>query len=254
MRFLSLIFCVFACALTSCKTTRTVLSGPTNVSSGSSGSYNPEKERAAGEAAVRSGVQGQFGQGDSGFQERFGKFDPGGYIQTKSDPKDPTKSVTTYGLNSMSDKNFGGSLNSKDMKSFTQSRDFLTRKYNTQELSQKDSSAQGVKSWFANKKANADRMAHDSGAEYSGSGRTVAGKTSSSDGRTVTTGDAREQGKAAMTKNYYPASKALDNDAPKIIGQGSKGENDSVWKLIKSRPRDNPATVEDIRALLGKSN
>lgn len=259
MRFLSLILCVCAGALVSCKTTREVVAGPRNISTGNGDSYNPEREakaRAAGEAAVAAGAVDQIGQGDSAFQQRFGSFDPGGYIQTKQDSKDPTKSVTTYGLNHMSEKNFGGDLNSKDMKSFGQTRDFLTRKYDTRELYQKNSSAQGVKSWFSNKKANADRMAHDSGAEYSGNSRVLTNKTNSSTDRTVNTKDARENDRTAMTKDYYPAKKVLDQgrDAPKIIGQGDKGTNESVWRLIKSRPADNPATVEEVRALLGKTN
>jgi hypothetical protein len=257
MRLLSLLLCIFM--LGACKSTRTVVAGPQNVEAGRS-DYSPEKEeqtRAAGAAAASGGVVGQFGSGGDTFNKRFGSFDPGGYIQTKQDPRDPKKSVTVYGLNHMSEKNFGGNLNSKDMKSFTQTRDFLTRRYaGTRELYQKGSSAQGVKSWFANRKANVDRQASESGTEFSGNSRMVATKTSSSDGRTVNTRDARESGRTVQTRDFYPAKKVLDRggDAPKIIGEGDKETNASVWRLIKSRPRDNPATVEEIRALLGKTN
>ena len=254
MRFLSLLLCCLAGALSACTSTRTVLSGPQKVSAGNGASYSAESEArstAAGQAAAASGVVGQFGQGDASFQERFASFDPGGYI--RQDPKDPRKTI--WGLNSMSEKNFGGDLNTKDMKSFGQTRDFLTRKYDTRELNQKNSSAQGVKSWFSNKKANADRMASESNSEFSGSGRVLSNKMSSSEGRSVATKDARESGRTVDTKNYYPAQKVLDRggDAPKIIGQGDKQTNESVWRLIKSRTRDNPASVEDIRSLLGKS-
>jgi hypothetical protein len=248
-----LLLLIGLCALTSCQTERTVLSGPTNVQSGRSdiSTESLSKERAAGEAAAASGATGQMGNGGEAFQERFGNFDPGGYLG-----KDE-KGNTTFGLNAMSEKAFSGNLNSRDMKSFTQSKDFLTKKYgNTREVDQKTSSAQGANSWFSNKKANTGREAYGSDKSYSGSTRTIAGKTSTADGRTTPTGNAREQGRTATTGNYYPAQKVLDRggDEPKIIGQGDKATNESIWRLIKSRPRDNPATVEEIRQLLGKSN
>jgi len=259
MRLLFALLSACVCALPSCQTTRTVLAGPSKISSGNSSTFNAEKEarsRASGQAAASAGVVGQVGQGDEAFTQRFGSFDPGGYIQTKTDPKNPKKSVTTYGLNYMSEKNFGGNLNSKDMKSFSQTSDFLTRKYDTTELYQKNSSSQGVKSWFGNKKAEADKQATESGAQFSGGSRVLANKTSNSDGRTVDTRGARENGRTADTKDFYPAKKAVVHgaDAPKIIGEGSKESRDSVWRLIKSRPRDNPATVDEIRALLGKTD
>lgn len=239
--------------LTACQTERTVLSGPTKVQSGRSdiGADSIAKDRAAGAAAASSGAYGQMGNGGEAFQERFGNFDPGGYLS-----KDE-KGNTTFGLNAMSEKAFGGNLNSRDMKSFSQSKDFLTKKYGTnRELDQKTSSSQGVNSWFGNKKANASGEAYGSDKAYSGSARSIADKTSTADGRTATTGKAREQGRTATTGNYYPAQKVLDQggDEPKIIGQGDKATNDSIWRLIKSRPRDNPATVEEIRQLIGKTN
>jgi hypothetical protein len=242
MRLLCLILCV--CALTACQTERTVVAGPRNVGGGASDydSENEARARAAGQAAAASGVSGQFGSGGSAFNQRFGTFDPGGY--------------GSDGLNAMSQQMFGGDLNSKDMKSYTQTRDFITRRFSgTRELDQKSSSSQSTMSWFSGRKANADRTARETGAEFRGSGRRVEGKTSSSDGRVAGTKTAREDGRSAQTKDYYPASKAVDEgrDAPKMIGQGSKAQNDAVWRLIKSRPRDNPATVDEIRQLLGKT-
>lgn len=253
MRQLFLLLCL--CALSACKSTRTVLSGPQQVSTGQS-DYSPEREtqsRAAGAAASTAGVTGQFGSGGDAFNQKFGSFDPGGYI--RKDPRNPKNTI--YGLNSLSHKTFGGDTNTKDMKSFTQTRDFLAKRYsNTRELEQKESSSQGIRSWFSGRKANTDRAARETGAEYSGSGRTIANKVSSSDGRTVNSRTAREQERTAGTKDYYPAKKVLDEgrDAPKIIGEGDKATRDAVWKHIKSRPRDNPATVEEIRQLLGKTN
>jgi hypothetical protein len=240
MRLLCLILCV--CALTACQTERTVVAGPRNVGGGASDydSENEARARAAGQAAAASGVSGQFGSGGSAFNQRFGTFDPGGY--------------GSDGLNAMSQQMFGGDLNSKDMKSYTQTRDFITRRFSgTRELDQKSSSSQSTMSWFSGRKANADRIARETGAEFSGSGRRVEGKTSN--GRVAGTKTAREDGRSAQTKDYYPASKAVDEgrDAPKMIGQGSKAQNDAVWRLIKSRPRDNPATVDEIRQLLGKT-
>jgi len=251
MRLLCLLLCI--CTLTACQTERTVLSGPRNVGGGAS-DYSPEaeaKSRAAGEAAAAGGVSGQFGSGGDAFNQRFGNFDPGGYIE-----KDSKGNVVSFGLNSMSEKTFGGNLASRDMKSFSQTRDYLTKRYSgTRELDQKTSSSQSTMSWFSGRKAQADGAARESGAEFSGSGRRVAEKTSPSDGRVAKTGTAREDGRTASTKDFSPAKKVLDEgrDAPKIIGQGSKGQNDAVWRLIKSRPRDNPATVDEIRQLLGKT-
>ncbi len=242
MRLLFLLLCLGT--LTACQTERTVIAGPRNMGGGSS-DYTEQGEavsRAAGQAAAAGGVSGQFGSGGDAFNQRFGTFDPGGY--------------GSEGLNAMSQQMFGGDLNTQDMKSFTQTRDYLTKRYSgTRELDQKANSSQNTKSWFNGRKANADRTARETGAEYSGSGRRVAEKSSSSQGRTTQTGTAREDGRTAQTKDFYPASKALTEgrDSLKMIGEGSKGEKDAVWKLIKSRPRDNPASVDEIRQLLGKS-
>jgi len=251
MRLLPLLLCLGT--LTACETERTVLSGPTKINTGRSdfSADSLSRDRTTAATVATSGAYGQMGNGGTAFQERFGTFDPGGYLS-----KDQ-KGNTTYGLNAMNEKAFGGNLNSRDLKSFTASKDFLTKKYgNTREMDQKTSSAQSVDSWFGNRKANASGEAYGSDKTFGGAGRTIAGKTSTADGRSTRTKDAREQGRTVATGNYYPAQKVLDRggDEPKIIGQGDKATNESVWRLIKSRPRDNPATVEEIRQLLGKTN
>jgi hypothetical protein len=229
------------CALPACKTTRTVVAGPKTTSLDIN-DYDPQAEANSaeiGRKAAASGMVGsQFG-GGRGWSQRFGDVNPYGYE-----------------LNAMNEKIYGGDTGTKDMKSFTQTKDFLTKRYtNTSELEQKESYTQRMKSWLGGKKANTDKLARETSREYGGETRVLENKTSYSDGRTVKERSSREDGRVAGTKDYYPAQKAIDRgaDAPKIIGQGDKKTNDSVWKLIKSRPRDDPATVEDIRQLLGKS-
>ena len=230
--------------LPSCKTVRTVTSGPRNISDGGS-DYDPQKEARSAEAgrqAAASGVVGQADQGGANFSRRFGNYDPHGY--------------GTEGLNAMSEQMFGGNTGTSEMKSFGQTRDFLAKRYtNTGELDQKQSGSSRMKSWLGGRKANTDKSANETGRSFSGAENVLANKTSNQAGRSISPFSSREQGKTADTKDFYPAKKALDGgyDAPKIIGAGDKKTNASVTRLIKSRPRDNPATVEDIRQLLGKS-
>ena len=156
----------------------------------------------------------------------------------------------------MSEKMFGGNTGTQEMKSFTQTKDFLTKRYtNTRELEQKESFTQRMKSWMSGKKANVSKSARETGQEFYNGDKVLANKANYQDGRTVKARASREDGKVANTKDFYPAKKVLDGgyDAPKIIASGDKKTNDSVLRMIKSRPRDNPATVDDIRQLLGKS-
>jgi hypothetical protein len=143
------------------------------------------------------------------------------------------------------------------MKSFTQTKDFLAKKYaNTRELEQKESFTSRMKSWLGGKKANTDAAATETGRNYYDGERVLANKPSPSDGRTIAERAAHDSTRAAGTRDFYPAKKVIDQgaDAPKMIGEGSDREKSAVQKLIKSRPRDDPATVEEIRQLLGKSS
>lgn len=243
MRPIILLLCV--CLLPACESTRTVVAGPQNISDGSS-DYNPEQEARSqeiGRQAATSGVVGQFGSGGSSFNKRFGTFDPHGYGKE--------------GLNAMNEKVYGGKTSSQDMKSFSQTKDFLAKRYtNTGEIGQKESSTQGLRSWLGGKKANTDKLARETGQDSSESGRVLANRANDNDGRTIRERTSREADRVATTGDFYPAKKVLDQgaDAPKIIGEGSRKTNESVTRLIKSRPRDNPASVEDIRQLLGKTD
>ncbi len=243
MRLLFLLLCV--CALPACKSVRTVTSGPRVISEGGS-DYDAQKEARSAEAgrqAAASGVVGQADQGGSNFAKRFGTYDPHGY--------------GSEGLNAMSEQMFGGNTGSQDMKSFSGARDFLAKRYgDTGELGQKESATQRMKSWMGGKKANTEKQAPEMERGFSGGNNVLANKTSDQDGRTLKDRSSREDGRVAGTKDFYPARKVLDggHDAPRIIAEGDKKTNDAVWRLIKSRPRDNPATVEDIRQMLGKTD
>ena len=232
------------CALQACKSVRTVTAGPRVISDGGS-DYNAQQEARRDQfarQAAASGVEGQADQGGSNFSRRFGNYDPHGY--------------GTEGLNAMSEQMFGGKTNTQDMKSFTQTKDFLAKRYtNTRELGQKESFSQRMKSWMSSKKANTDKLAPETGRDFYNSDKVLANKSNDNDGRTIGERSSHEQGKVANTKDFYPAKKVLDGgyDAPRIIGAGDKKTNDTVTRMVKSRPRDNPATVEDIRQLLGKS-
>jgi hypothetical protein len=112
-----------------------------------------------------------------------------------------------------------------------------------------------MKSWLGGKKARTDEAAREAGPDYYAGDRVLENKAPRGDGRIVPEKSSREDGRVAATRDFYPAKKVLDQgaDAPKIIGKGDKHTNDAVSKFVKSRPRDDPATVEEIRELLGKS-
>ncbi len=225
--------------LLACKTQRTVLAGPQKVSMGEYNDYNPNL--SSDEMAAQMAATGQMqSHGGSGFSERFG-FDSGGYGKE--------------GLNAMSGKVFGGSTDSKQMKDFTQTRDFLTKRYgSTKDFFTKDSSLANSRSWLANRKVSGDRAAMESGSEYTGGNRILENKANQTAGRILSNRTSREDGKSAITRDFYPAKKVLDEggDAPKMIGEGTEKQNNAVWNLIKGRSRDNPTTVQQIRDLLGK--
>jgi hypothetical protein len=236
MRFLFLLPLLFL--LPACKTQRTVLAGPQKISAGGYNDFNPNASNEQLAAQMAATGQSQTG-GGSGFNERFG-FDSGGY--------------GSEGLNAMSGKMFGGETKSKDMKDFSQTKDFLTKRYGgTKGYGTKEYSDSGTRSWLAGRRARTG-SASEAGQEYSGGRRLLGERNYREAGRTITGRTSREASRTANTRAYYPAEKMLtgDRDEPKIIGEGSKKESHAVWELIKSRPRDNPASVQEIRDLLGK--
>lgn len=240
--------------LTACQTERTVLAGPQQTSL-EINDYNPEQEAQSaeiGRKAAASGMVGsQFG-GGSGWSQRFGNADPHGYMS-----KDPKTGKPREGLNAMSEKMFGGDTSTRNMKSFTQTKDFLTKRYgNTKELDQKESASQRISSWLSGKKARTDKLALETDQNYRDSNRVLANKTNRNDGRTIAERLSRDDGRSAATRDFYPAKKALENgsDKPRILGDADRATANAVTNLIRSRPRDNPATVEDIRKFLGKGD
>jgi hypothetical protein len=252
MRPLLFLLLFVSAVLPACKTTRTVLAGPQNPEKRVN-DYDPQKEAAtleAGRKAAAMGMVGtQFG-GGAGWSERFGNSDPYGYNRTDE------KGNAILGLNALGEKYFGGNTQTKDMKSFSQTKDFLTKRYsNTRELGQKESFSQRMSSWLGGKKANTDAIAKETGQDYRDGARVLTNKANSKDGLTLPDRTSWEDGRNARSKDFYPAKKVLDEgkDAPKMIGNADKDTAERVSKLIKSRPRENPATVEEIRQLLGKS-
>ena len=166
--FHSLILLLCIAALPACKTTRTVLSGPPTTDLGTINDYDPQREAAGAAAAQRAASMGMAGtpldSGGAGWGARFGSKDPYGYV--RPDPndkeKDPAKRKLIYGLNAMAEKVYGGNTSSRDMKSFSQTKDFLTKRYsNTREIGQKESFSQHLSSWFGGKKARTDAIAND---------------------------------------------------------------------------------------------
>ena len=238
-------------ALPACKTSRTVLAGPQNPDMHVN-DYDAVKESVssqAGEKAAAMGMVGsQFG-GGAGWGSRFGNADPYGYNRTDKDGK------VTLGLNALGEKYFGGNTKTKDMKSFSQTKDFLTKRYsNTRELGQKESVTQRMSSWLGGKKANVDRIANETGQTYRDGARVLANKSNYNEGRTVPERTATEGNRAARTKDYYPAQKAVDDgrDAPRMIGNADKDTAGAVTQMVNSHSRDKRATVDEIRQLLGK--
>jgi hypothetical protein len=237
--------------LPACKTTRTVIAGPQNPEKHVN-DYDPKKEAAnfeAGQKAAAMGMVGtQFG-GGSGWSERFGNSDPYGYNKVDS------KGNNILGLNALGEKYFGGNTATKDMKSYGQTKDYLTKRYtNTKELGQKESFSQRMSSWFGGKKANTDHIARETGQDYRDGARVIANKTNYNDGHTLPEKSSREDGRAARTRDFYPAKKVLDQgaDAPKMIGNADKDTAEKVSKLVKTHTRENPTTIEEIRQMLGK--
>ena len=225
----------------SCRTERTVLAGPKKVSMGGYNDYNPNLSGDQMASQMSATGQSQSG-GGAGFNDRF-SFDSGGYGKE--------------GLNIMSDKVFGGSTNTKYQKDFTQTKDYLTKRYGTtKEFGTRENSAGNARSWLSRRSSTMDRAARETGERYSGGNRILDNTRNRESDRIVTNRSSREDGRSAFTRDFYPAKKVLDQggDKPKLLGEGTEKQSNAVWDFIKGRPRDNPATVQEIRDLLGKKN
>ncbi len=203
------------CLLPACKTQRSVLAGPT--------------------------VTGLEAKGESG-DSRFRSDDPSGYQQNSNG-----------GLNAMSEKMFGGKLQSQSEKEFNASKNFLTREYG----GKKDFAA---KTWKGDPKGRTwtDKLFDtDDSSEgetmFSEAGREAAVKDSPDANRMADTKDFAGAGRTARTNNYRPAEKALEGgrDNPRLTT--SRPDRMSTQeKAIHDRIANSNATASDINKFLGK--
>jgi hypothetical protein len=222
MRSLLLILTA-AAFLSGCRTERTVIAGPTRTS-------------------LSGGGDGSEVDANSRFQAR----DPFGYESNESG-----------GLNALSGKMFSGSTPEKDMKQFQQTRDFVTKRYsgNTAELSSADkrSFLQRLTSPLTGRKARESGSASEAERAWQGGTPLLGTPASRYDGQSARTRDFSEADRTAPTRNFVPAEKALEpgRSDPPMMNADPK-EADRVTSLIMSRTRDDPATIDDIRAALGK--
>ena len=208
--------------LAGCRTERTVIAGPTrtSLSGGSSGEVDA----------------------NSRFQAR----DPFGYESNQSG-----------GLNALSGKMFSGSTPEKDMKQFQQTRDFVTKRYSgsTAELSSADkrSFLQRLTSPLTGRKATEAGPASEAERAWQGGTPLLGTPASRYDGQSARTRDFSGADRTAPTRNFVPAEKALEpgRSDPPMMNADPK-EADRVTSLIMSRTRDDPASIDDIRAALGK--
>jgi len=202
--------------VTGCQTERTVLAGPT--------------------------VTGLDAQGQRDASSRFSNQDPSGYQQNSSG-----------GLNAMSEKMFGGKLDSQTQKEFNANKNFLTREYG----GKKDFAAkawQGApkdKSW-TDKLFNTEERS-ESDITFREAGRAANIKDSPDATKMANTREFNGSDRTARTNNYRPAERALEDgrDAPKLSSARPDRMN-SDEKVIRDRIANSEATASEINKFLGK--
>ena len=231
MILLRLTCCLGLClAASACKTQRTVLAGPT--------------------------VTGLDAQGWGSTDARYSNDDPNGYLQNGQKAKKLKKGepdTTIRGLNAMSEKMFGGKLQSQSQKEFASNKNFLTREYG----GKKDFAA---KTWKGEPKSRTwtDKLfdtddSSETGTTFYDAGRQAMVKDSPDATRMARTGDFASASRTARTSNYRPAERALEagRDAPRL----TSSKNDSVSpgeKSIRDRIADSNASATEINQFLGK--
>ncbi|MDB6135095.1 MAG: hypothetical protein JWM59_3338 [Verrucomicrobiales bacterium] len=218
----------FLASLSACKTQRTVLAGPTVTSLD---------------------IKETGSKGSGGFDARFNSADPFGYNQNASN-KDGKG-----GLNAMSEKMFGGQLESQSKKEYTATKDFLTREYGGKKSYKtsdwKDRGKNSPNKWndqlFATQENKDGNMAFREGSKEAGT------KTFRDAGKNAATKDFNEAGKNAPVNDYYPAEKALSDgrDKPKLANAQS-GDPASQDQTILQRIKNSQATASEINKYLGK--
>ena len=204
--------------VTSCKTQRTVLAGPT--------------------------VTGLDAQGPSDAKSRFSNQDPSGYQQNSSG-----------GLNAMSEKMFSGKLESQSKKEFATNKSFLTREFGGKkdfaakawQGAPKDKS----KAW-TDKLFDTDERP-DGDITFRDAGRAANIKDSPYSTKMADTKDFSGADRTARTNNYRAAERALENgrDAPKLTS-AKPDRMTSEEKIVRDRIATSQATSSEINKFLGK--
>jgi len=208
----------------SCKTQRTVLAGPTQTGADAQGL----KDSKSWSTSYQS-------------DKSLGR-DSGGYEQNSSG-----------GLNAMSEKMFGGKLQSQSQKEFTANKNFLTREYG----GKKDFAAKSWQGEPQNKTWTDKLFDTQDSAEtqtvYQEGTKQAAIKDSPEATKTARTGDYAGATKTARTSNYRPAEQALNNgrDEPKLASARSDRMS-SEEKRVHDRIANSNATASDINKYLGK--
>jgi hypothetical protein len=222
MRFFRLTICLcLALAGSACKTQRTVLAGPT--------------------------VTGLDAQGPSSVDSRFGNQDPGGYnLNGRKDDK-------VRGLNAMSEKMFGGKLQSQSEKEFAANKNFLTREFGGKKnFAAKTWQGEPKNKTWTDKLFDTDETSEGDMAFREGE-RSAVIKDSPEANKIARTNEYADGTRAARTNNYRPAEKALEagRDEPKLASARSDRPS-AKEKLIRDRISNSNASASEISKFLGK--
>jgi phage-related protein len=217
MRFFRLTICLcLALAGSACKTQRTVLAGPT--------------------------VTGLDSQGHTSTDAHFGNQDPGGYQQNAND-----------GLNAMSEKMFGGKLQSQSEKEFAANKNFLTREFGGKKnFAAKTWQGEPKNKTWTDKLFDTDETSEGDMAFREGE-RSAVIKDSPEANKIARTNEYADGTRAARTNNYRPAEKALEagRDEPKLASARSDRPS-AKEKLIRDRISNSNASASEISKFLGK--
>lgn len=249
MRFSCFLLAAIAMGAASCASKRTVLSGPKQVGL-EQDDYDPqdsEKQMAKMRHATAMGMQGQLEQqGGRAFMERFGKLETEG-----PNGVDPKTGLKDYNRNSYEGKMFNGELKESSLKSYNQTKDFVTKNYGggkdyrTKDYGGQDASAR-----------EAGKMRKEGSAVEDGDlfvDRTSAVKTPDAreTGREFATSENRQATGEYRTENYLPAERAAEQDRYNVQDAPAHVQS-SVSSMVKGKSKKNPATIEEINALVGK--
>lgn len=211
--------------LTACKTQRTVLAGPTVTGIDAQGLKDPKAQ-------------------STGFQDNSGRgTDPSGYQQNANG-----------GLNAMSEKMFGGKLDSQTQKEFDANKNFLTREYGGgKKFDTKTWQGEPKSKTWTDQLFDTGDNSREGELAYGEAGREAAVKDSPYAGQTARTSDFAGAGKTARTGNYRPAERALEagRDEPKLTS-ARPDRMSAREKAIHDRIANSNASASEINKFLGK--